>query len=159
MKFLFKIISVFIVISFISCSFAANGNTATETSNVAETLSDAMIIRSAIMGFVSENSQREAGEGLLYLASHYKELKQYPRARDYLKRILRAEVINPAIKWEAMLLDAEICKEIKDYEEIRCSKCVNNLIAYIKKLEKELLILKNERFDKDYERIERELKV
>jgi predicted amidophosphoribosyltransferase len=50
-------------------------------------------------------------------------------------------------------------KEIKDYEEIRCSKCVNNLIAYIKKLEKELLILKNERFDKDYERIERELKV
>jgi hypothetical protein len=51
-------------------------------------------------------------------------------------------------------------KEIDiDTEEIRCSKCVNNLIAYIKKLEKELLILKNERFDKDYERIERELKV
>lgn len=127
MKFLFKIISVFIVISFISCSFAANGNTATETSDVAETLSDAMIIRSAIMGFVSENSQREAGEGLLYLASHYKELKQYPRARDYLKRILRAEVINPAIKWEAMLLDAEICKEIKDYES--CLKILDKLIG------------------------------
>ncbi|MDD3001604.1 MAG: tetratricopeptide repeat protein [Candidatus Riflebacteria bacterium] len=116
MKSLFKIISVFLIICFISCSFEVNANTATKTSELSETLSDAMIVRDAIMGFVSENSQREAGEGLLYLASHYKELKEYPRARDYLKRILRAEVVNPVIKWEAMLLDAEICREIKDYE-------------------------------------------
>ncbi len=81
-----------------------------------EQLTDAIILRDAIMGYVWDNQEREPGEGLLYLAKHYKELGQHERARDYIKNILTADPVNLTIKWEATLLDAEICKEIKDYE-------------------------------------------
>jgi tetratricopeptide (TPR) repeat protein len=81
-----------------------------------EEQTDAMILREAVMEFVWNNQDREAGEGLLYLAHHYKELEQYERAREYLRNIITAEPVNFSVKWEAMLLDAEICKVTKDYE-------------------------------------------
>jgi tetratricopeptide (TPR) repeat protein len=99
------------------------------TSNLTEEeeQTDAMILREAVMQYVWNNQDREAGEGLLYLANHYKELEQYDRAREYLRNIIRAEPVNLRIKWEAMLLDAEICKLIKDYEG--SLKIIERLIA------------------------------
>ncbi|EKD82045.1 MAG: hypothetical protein ACD_39C01505G0001, partial [uncultured bacterium] len=73
------------------------------------------LLRREVMDFVKENQGREPGEGWLYLAGHYRELKQPDRSMLYLRTLLRSEHINPRIVWEAMLLNADILKEKKEY--------------------------------------------
>ncbi|PKL46799.1 MAG: hypothetical protein CVV42_15260 [Candidatus Riflebacteria bacterium HGW-Riflebacteria-2] len=73
------------------------------------------LLRREIMGFVKENQGREPGEGWLYLAAHYRELRQPARSLLYLRTLLRSEHINPRIVWEAMLLNADILNEQKEY--------------------------------------------
>ncbi|NLF95373.1 MAG: tetratricopeptide repeat protein [Candidatus Riflebacteria bacterium] len=73
------------------------------------------LLHREIMGFVKENQGREPGEGWLYLAAHYRELRQPERSLLYLRTLLRSEHINPRIVWEAMLLNADILNEQKEY--------------------------------------------
>ena len=73
------------------------------------------ILRREVMGFVKKNQGRDPGEGWLYLAAHYRELRQPERSQLYLKTLLRSEHINPRLIWEAMLLNADILNEQKEY--------------------------------------------
>ena len=81
-----------------------------------EAREDKMILRKNILGFMKDNIDREAGEGWLYLANHYKELNQLERAREYVDKILRTNNVNVAIKWEASLLDSEILFKMEKYD-------------------------------------------
>ncbi len=73
------------------------------------------ILRREVMAYVKENKGRDPGEGWLYLAAHYRELRQPDRSLLYLRTLLRSEHINPRIVWEAMLLNADILNEQKEY--------------------------------------------
>lgn len=80
-----------------------------------ELLEQDELLRAEVMGFVKENADRQAGEGWLYLAHHYRELKEPERSLMYLRTLRRAEHINPRLVWEAILLNAEILKEQKEF--------------------------------------------
>ncbi|MDD3147269.1 MAG: tetratricopeptide repeat protein, partial [Candidatus Riflebacteria bacterium] len=80
-----------------------------------ELLEQDRLLRREVMGFVKGNSDRQAGEGWLYLAHHYRELKEPDRSLMYLRTLRRSEHINPRLLWEALLLNADILKERKDY--------------------------------------------
>ncbi|HPT45735.1 MAG TPA: tetratricopeptide repeat protein [Candidatus Rifleibacterium sp.] len=73
------------------------------------------ILRRAVMDFVKDNQNRQAGEGWLYLAHHYRELKKPERSLAYLKTLRRSEHLNPRLLWEALLLNADILKDQKDF--------------------------------------------
>lgn len=74
------------------------------------------LLRQDVMRFVKANGERQPGEGWLYLARYYLELRQYDRALDYLRTLIRSEEINPRMIWEARLLNDEIYKELKQYD-------------------------------------------
>lgn len=93
----------------------------------AELLKQDQLLRKEIMGFVKSSSDRDAGEGWLYLARHYKEFKDLDRSQMYLRTLLRSEHINPRLTWEAMLLDSEILRERKEFA--RALKGLDKLIA------------------------------
>jgi tetratricopeptide (TPR) repeat protein len=75
------------------------------------------ILRKEVISFVRSYPDREKGEGWLYLARQYRELKESDRALMYLRTLLRSDHIKPEITWEAQLLFAEILKERKEYEK------------------------------------------
>jgi len=72
------------------------------------------ILRREVMGFVKSSHNRQAGEGWLFLAHHYRELRQSDRSLMYLRTLLRSDNIDPRIVWEALLLNSEILLEKKD---------------------------------------------
>lgn len=78
-----------------------------------EKLQQDEILRREILGFVKAHPDREKGEGWLYLANQYRELKQPDRALMYLRTLLRSDHINSEITWQAQLLFADILKEDK----------------------------------------------
>lgn len=81
-----------------------------------EQLEQEEIMRREVMSFVKANPEREKGEGWLYLAGHYRELKQPDRSLMYLRTLLRSDHIKPEITCEAQLLFADILREEKkDY--------------------------------------------
>lgn len=82
---------------------------------VAEQKEQDQLLRREIMDFVKENQGREPGEGWLYLAAHYRELRQPERSLLYLRTLLRSDHISPRLTWEAMLLNADILKDQKEY--------------------------------------------
>ncbi|MFZ5951774.1 MAG: tetratricopeptide repeat protein [Candidatus Rifleibacteriota bacterium] len=95
------------------------------------------VMRREIMTFVKENPDRDTGEGWLYLAQHYKELKQPDQAMVYLRTLLRSDHIKPEFQWEAQLLFAEILeKDKKDYA--RALKELDRMISW--KPEREFLV-------------------
>ncbi len=94
-----------------------------------ELLEQDKLLRREIMGFVKGNADRQAGEGWLYLAHHYRELKEPERSLMYLRTLRRAEHINPRLVWEAMLLNADILIERKEYAA--ALKDLNQLIAML----------------------------
>ncbi|GAB4280636.1 MAG: hypothetical protein Kow0029_25280 [Candidatus Rifleibacteriota bacterium] len=73
------------------------------------------ILRKETISFVRKNTNRDAGEGWLYLAKQFRELKDTDRSLMYLRNLLRADHIKPEITWEAQLLLADILKERKDF--------------------------------------------
>ncbi|NCB38275.1 MAG: tetratricopeptide repeat protein [Erysipelotrichia bacterium] len=73
------------------------------------------VLRDEILKYVKTASERDAGEGWIFLARHYRELRELDRSLLYLRTLLRSEHINPRITWEAMLLKAEILEERKEY--------------------------------------------
>ena len=73
-------------------------------------------IRREVMKFVKKNGERQPGEGWIFLARHYFELKQHDRALAYLNTLIRSEEINPRMVWEAKLLRDEIYKDLKQYD-------------------------------------------
>jgi len=85
------------------------------------------VLRREVMGFVKNNQGRDAGEGWLFLANHYRELRQVDRSLMYLHTLLRSEHISPRIVWEAMLLNADILKERKEYD--KAIRELNRLIS------------------------------
>ena len=94
-----------------------------------ELLEQDELLRAEVMGFVKENADRQAGEGWLYLAHHYRELKEPERSLMYLRTLRRAEHINPRLVWEAILLNAEILKEQKEFAA--ALKDLDQLIAMV----------------------------
>ena len=76
-----------------------------------------VLTKQKVMEFVSENQERQAGEGWLFNARYYFELKQYDRALKEIDTLIRSEEINPRMVWEAKLLRDEIYKEQKKYDE------------------------------------------
>jgi tetratricopeptide (TPR) repeat protein len=78
-----------------------------------EKLQQDEILRKEIMSFVKAHPEREKGEGWLYLARQYRELKEPDRSLMYLRTLLRSDHIEPEITWEAQLLFADILKEDK----------------------------------------------
>ncbi len=74
------------------------------------------ILKKEILDFVREKPDRDAGEGWLYLARHYKELREPKRSLIYLRTLFRADHIKPSVVWEAKLLHAEILEEDKDFK-------------------------------------------
>lgn len=93
----------------------------------AELLEQDKLLRREIMSFVKGNADRQAGEGWLYLAHHYRELKETDRSLMYLRTLRRSEHINPRLLWEAILLNADILVERKDYDS--ALKDLDRLIA------------------------------
>ena len=87
-----------------------------------------VLTKQKVMGFVIENQDRQAGEGWLFNARYYFELKQYDRAIKEIDTLIRSEEINPRMIWEAKLLLDEIYKEQKKYDE-----ALKNLDKLIKK--------------------------
>ncbi|MBR4330528.1 MAG: tetratricopeptide repeat protein, partial [Candidatus Riflebacteria bacterium] len=87
-----------------------------------------VLTKQKVMGFVVENQDRQAGEGWLFNARYYFELKQYDRAIKEIDTLIRSEEINPRMVWEAKLLLDEIYKEQKRYDE-----ALKNLDKMIKK--------------------------
>lgn len=73
------------------------------------------ILRREVMGFVKSSYNRQAGEGWLFLAQHYRELRQPDRSLMYLRTLLRSDNIDPRIVWEALLLNSEILFDRKDF--------------------------------------------
>lgn len=73
------------------------------------------ILRDEVLGFVRKNFDRQAGEGWLFLARHYRELKEPDRSLLYLRTLLRSDNISPSLTWEALLLNAEIHDDRKDH--------------------------------------------
>ena len=78
-----------------------------------EKLEQDEILRREILSFVKSHPERESGEGWLFLANHYRELKQPDRSLMYLRTLLRSDHIKPEILWEAQLLYADIIREDK----------------------------------------------
>ena len=76
-----------------------------------------VLTKQKVMEFVVENQDRQAGEGWLFNARYYFELKQYDRALKEIDTLIRSEEINPRMIWEAKLLIDEIYKEQKRYDE------------------------------------------
>ncbi len=85
------------------------------------------VLRREVMKYVAANDIRQAGEGWLYLAHHYRELKQPQRSMAFLRTLRRSEHLNPRLLWEALLLNADILKEQKDYAA--ALKDLNELVA------------------------------
>ncbi len=75
------------------------------------------LIKQKVMGFVVENQDRQPGEGWLFIARYYFELKQHDRALKELDTLIRSDEINPRMVWEAKLLRDEIYKDQKRYDE------------------------------------------
>jgi tetratricopeptide (TPR) repeat protein len=73
------------------------------------------ILRDEVMGFVKTGFARDAGEGWLFLARHYRELREPERSMTYLRTLLRSDNISPALTWEALLLSADIFNDRKEY--------------------------------------------
>jgi tetratricopeptide (TPR) repeat protein len=73
------------------------------------------LMRKEILSYVKKHQDREKGEGWLYLARQFRELKDTDRSLMYLRTLLRSDHINPEITWEAQLLYADILKERKEF--------------------------------------------
>lgn len=82
---------------------------------VAEQKQQDQILHREVLGFVKKNFDRQPGEGWLYLAQHFRELRDFDRARMYLRTLLRSDHINPRLTWEALLLNADINVEKKEF--------------------------------------------
>lgn len=76
-----------------------------------------VLTKQKVMDFVVENQDRQAGEGWLFNARYYFELKQHERALKEIDTLVRSEEINPRMIWEAKLLRDEIYKDLKKYDE------------------------------------------
>lgn len=86
------------------------------------------ILRKEVLSFVRSNVEREKGEGWLYLARQYRELKETDRSLLYLRTLLRSDHIKSEITWEAQLLKAEILSERKEFAATL--KELNRLISW-----------------------------
>ncbi|MGM0599519.1 MAG: tetratricopeptide repeat protein [Candidatus Rifleibacteriota bacterium] len=73
------------------------------------------LMRREILSYVRKHENREKGEGWLYLARQFRELKDTDRSLMYLRTLLRSDHINPEITWEAQLLYADIFKEREEF--------------------------------------------
>ncbi len=74
------------------------------------------LLKQQVLEFVKDNQDRQSGEGWIFIARNYFELKQYDRALKELDTLIRSEEINPRMIWEAKLLADEIYKETKQYD-------------------------------------------
>ena len=84
------------------------------------------LLKQQVIDFVKENQDRQTGEGWLFIARNYFELKQYDRAKKQIDTLIRSEEISPRMVWEAKLLLDEIYKATKEYD--LALKNINKLI-------------------------------
>lgn len=118
-----RVICFFVVICLLAAPqslSAAKKNANNKKDKVEKELADQklqdQILRHEIIGYARQNFNREAGEGWLFLAQHYRELKEPDRSFMYLRTLLRSDHINPRLVWEAMLLNADLLKDRLDFK-------------------------------------------
>ena len=75
------------------------------------------VLKDEIIGYMRENIDRSPGEGWLYLARHFFELRKPKRSLIYLRTLFRSDHVKSEIKWEGKLLQAEIFEKDKAYKE------------------------------------------